>query len=272
MTDNNKLQIGSGVPWKRFTIIKDVKETAFNNAGTLANLMLTAQNISTSEVPCRTYKIISDMVCGYYPEKYKSMRLVEFGKVRTIVKQSMKLTKSMKRPALPERIVKQKYRQLSKKIDKLAGQIGHNKESIICTISKHATHRVCTANDFLKKALIGDFKIGSVDFRKYISVLIYIIEIFKEIAFNEKTPRYRNSIDKLYKGFEKLDVLNNLADKTYSSKKIKNTGAYMYGGSSDNYDYIIDPSTNQHVSVHTVRGRHILQNFVSFNKCYDLID
>lgn len=272
MTDNNKLQRGSGVPWKRFTIIKDVKETAFNNAGTLSNLLLTAQNIATSEVPCRTYKVISDMVCGYYPEKYQSMRLVEFGKVRKIVKQSMKLTKSMKRPALPERIFKQKYRQLSKNIDKLAGKIGNNKESIICTISKHATHRVCTANDFLKKALIGDFKIGSVDFRKYISVLIYIVELFREVAFNEKVPRYRNTLDKLYKGFEKLDVLNNLADKTYSSKKLKNTGAYMYGGSSDNYDYIIDPSTNKSVNVHTVRGRRILQNFVSFNKSYDLID
>lgn len=271
MIDNNQ-QTGSGVPWKRFTIIKDLKETALNNVGSVSNVLLTAQNIATSEFPCRTYKVLTDMACGYYPENYQPMRLVEFGKIKQIVKQSMVLTKSMRRPALPERIIKQKYKKLSKYIDKLAGQISPKNESVLCTISKHATHRVCKANDFLKKTLSGDFKLGSIDFRKYISIIIYIIDLFREIKFNEKTPQYRNTIDKLYKSFEKLNILNKIADKTYSSKKIKNTGVYMHGGSDKTFDYIIEPNTNTPISIHTKRGREILSNFVSFNKCHDLID
>lgn len=157
-----------------------------------------------------------------------------------------------------------------------------------CEMSKFLTDQVCMLNERAINLMKGDFKLGFLDFKKVKDLAVSSKNIITKITnspnkdYPEGTKAKNlsedfNSVEnkkelvKLKSNINKIQEINSNNEKRLKIlQELRQSENRQEGGSDlSNYNYILNPITNQYVSVKTKLGKDILSKYVnSFVKKY----
>ena len=131
--------------------IKDnVLDTLTNHRDTLQHYFEFASNVVTSPIPCKLSKKITNQLCGYKDD----FGLIDFTQIQKLVDLSKKQIDLI----LKSSDIQSNTRKLQKNIRNIDKINKENTESLLCTISKFLTDKICKTNEITINILHSDIQ------------------------------------------------------------------------------------------------------------------
>jgi hypothetical protein len=265
-------------PWETMgDIFKESKGIFLNSVGIQTNLGMIYRNVVTTTAYCDSSKVVTDILCGYHPEKYKALDMVGFMKIQRLIKAAGSITKEMQKNYNAVDVLKEQAKKLADNIDGISAFNSKNQESFLCNAAKGVTHSVCQMNYFWRKALTGDFSIGMIDFRQMAWIINQIIHITDAVLKGEEFDEEGtvNNIMDVKNNYDKLDILNNFALRLFNQDEhiptLEDITQFKFepeeqeGGSYRNpFNYIVDPLTDTPWNINSIKGTQILNNYRNY--------